>query len=175
MENIKQAKGNECIQYKSRAAIFSSSLHFCAIHIFSSPFDSTMGAYTKGALILSCCTFSLYYFLNFASTVFQVNILIVVSLLGAHCYNASCTLLGGQFNVPKLPNLQLHIVKSTFSHFHFYIANLTSFHYLTGCPKCSDCPQENPLLGQFIFKSFFCPNFVFLGCFTKLKTQKFTN
>ncbi len=28
-ENIKQAKGNECSQYKSTAAIFSSSLPIC--------------------------------------------------------------------------------------------------------------------------------------------------
>jgi len=32
----KQAKGNECSQYKSAAAIFSSSLPICPIHIFSS-------------------------------------------------------------------------------------------------------------------------------------------
>jgi hypothetical protein len=36
MENIKQAKGNECSQYKSAAAIFSSSLPICPIYIFSS-------------------------------------------------------------------------------------------------------------------------------------------
>jgi hypothetical protein len=35
-ENIKQAKGNECNRYKSIAAIFSSSLPICPIHIFSS-------------------------------------------------------------------------------------------------------------------------------------------
>jgi hypothetical protein len=35
-ENIKEAKGNECSQYKSAAAIFSSSLPICLIHIFSS-------------------------------------------------------------------------------------------------------------------------------------------
>jgi hypothetical protein len=29
VENIKQAKGNECSQYKSTAAIFSSSLPIC--------------------------------------------------------------------------------------------------------------------------------------------------
>jgi hypothetical protein len=34
-ENIKQAKGNECSQYKSTAAIFSSSLPICPIHIFT--------------------------------------------------------------------------------------------------------------------------------------------
>jgi hypothetical protein len=32
----KQAKGNECSQYKSAAAIFSSSLPICPINIFSS-------------------------------------------------------------------------------------------------------------------------------------------
>jgi hypothetical protein len=35
-ENIKQAKGNECSQYKSAAAMFSSILPVCHIHIFSS-------------------------------------------------------------------------------------------------------------------------------------------
>jgi len=35
-ENITQAKGNECSQYKSTAATFSSSLPICLIHIFSS-------------------------------------------------------------------------------------------------------------------------------------------
>jgi hypothetical protein len=35
-ENIKQAKGNECSQYKSAAAIFFSGLPICPIHIFSS-------------------------------------------------------------------------------------------------------------------------------------------
>ncbi len=63
------------------------------------------------------------------------------------------------------PNLQLHIVKSPFSHLHFYIANLTSLHYFTGCLKFSDCPPKNPLVAQFVFKVFFCPNFVFLGHF----------
>jgi hypothetical protein len=36
MENIKPAKGNECSHYKSTAAIVSSSLPICPIHIFSS-------------------------------------------------------------------------------------------------------------------------------------------
>jgi hypothetical protein len=170
-ENIKEAKGNECIQYKSRAAIFSSSLHFCTIHIFSSRFDSTMGTYTKGALLLSCCTFSLYYFLNFAFTVFQVNILIMVSLLGAHCYSVYCTLLGGQFNIHKLPNLQLHIVKSPFSHLHFYIANLTSLHDFTGCPKFSDCPKKICWLPN-LFLKFFSPKLCFFGLFYKIKNSK---
>ncbi len=35
-ENIKQAKRNECSQYKSAATIVSSSLPICPIHIFSS-------------------------------------------------------------------------------------------------------------------------------------------
>jgi hypothetical protein len=35
-ENIKQAKGNECSQYKCAAAIFWSSLPIFPIHIFSS-------------------------------------------------------------------------------------------------------------------------------------------
>jgi hypothetical protein len=97
---------------------------------------------TKRALILSCSTFLLYSFVNFPFTVFQVNILIMVSLLGAHCYNAYCTLLRGQFNIHKLPNLQLHVVKSPFSHLHFYIANLTSLHYFTGCPNVRTALQK---------------------------------
>jgi len=36
LENIKQAKGNECRQYKRDATILSSSLPICPIHIFSS-------------------------------------------------------------------------------------------------------------------------------------------
>jgi len=32
MENINQAKGNECSQYKSAAAIFSSSLPICPVY-----------------------------------------------------------------------------------------------------------------------------------------------
>ncbi len=104
--------------------------------------DLTVLWNTKWELMLSCCTFSLYSFLNFPFNVFQVNILIMVSFLGAHCYNAYCILLGGQFNVPKLPNLQLHIVKSTFSHFHFYIAHLTSLHYFYGLPKIFRLPWK---------------------------------
>jgi hypothetical protein len=46
-ENIKQA----CSEYKSSAAIFSSSLHICPIHIFSSRFDSTL-EYQMGAYFL---------------------------------------------------------------------------------------------------------------------------
>ncbi len=62
-----------------------------------------------------------------------------------------------------LPNLQLHILKSPFSHLHFYIANLTSLHYFMGCQFFSDCPQKS-IDGTIFFKSFFSPNFVFLGC-----------
>ncbi len=51
-ENIKLAKGNECIQYRSRAAIFSSSLHICPIHIFSSRFDSSTMEHQMGAYFL---------------------------------------------------------------------------------------------------------------------------
>jgi len=116
---------------------------------------------TKGALIWSCCTFSLYSVVNFPFTVFQVNILIMVSLLGAHCYNAYCTLQGGQFNIDKWPNLQLHIVKSPFSHLHFYIENLISLHYFTGCPKCSDCSQKNLLIAQLFLKVFFAQTLLF--------------
>ncbi len=53
-----------------------------------------------------------------------------------------------------LPHLQFHIVKSSFSHLHFYIANLTSSQYFTDCPNFSNCPQNNPLIAQF-FQSFF--------------------
>jgi hypothetical protein len=115
---------------------------------------------TKWALIFSCCAFSLDSFVKFPFTDFQDNMLIMVSLPPAHCYNAYCTLLAGQLNFHKLPNLQLHIVKSTFSHFHFCIANLTSLHYSRGCPKFSDCPLKNRLLAQFIL-SFFWPNLFF--------------
>ncbi len=36
MVNVKSTKGNECNQHKSTAAIFSSSLSICPIHVFSS-------------------------------------------------------------------------------------------------------------------------------------------
>jgi hypothetical protein len=49
-ENIKQAKGNECSQYKSAATIFSSSLPVCQIHIFSSDIQACF------ALVTSCDT-----------------------------------------------------------------------------------------------------------------------
>ncbi len=53
-ENIKRAKGNECSQYKSTAAIFSSSLPICLVyfhlvmprHILSP--SSTRYEHTKG-------------------------------------------------------------------------------------------------------------------------------
>jgi len=35
LEYIKQGKGNECSQYKTTAAMFSSSVPICPIHIFS--------------------------------------------------------------------------------------------------------------------------------------------
>ncbi len=88
----------------------------------------------------------------------------------AKCYNAYCTLLGGNSTLTNsqilncaLSNLQLHIVKSPFSHLHFYIASLTSLHYFTGCPKLSDCPQKNPLIAQFYFILIFLPKLCFLG------------
>ncbi len=46
----KQAKGNECSQYKSAGAIFSSSLLTCPIHIFSSDTQAYFG------LVTSCNT-----------------------------------------------------------------------------------------------------------------------
>jgi hypothetical protein len=76
----------------------------------------------------------------------------------ALCYVANSTF-------DKLPYLQLHIVKSPFSHLHFCIANLTSLHYFTGCPKFSDCPQKNPLIAQF-FKKFFWPKLCLFGLFS---------
>ncbi len=80
----------------------------------------------------------------------------------ARCQVANSTFTNSQLHLAKL---QLHIVKSPFSHLHFYIANLTSLHYFTGCLKFSDCPPKNPLVAQFVFKVLFCPNFVFLGRF----------
>ncbi len=46
-ENIKQAKGNECSQYKSAAAIFSSSLPICPIYIFPSDAQSCFALVTS--------------------------------------------------------------------------------------------------------------------------------
>ncbi len=65
-----------------------------------------------------------------------------------HCQILNCT----------LPNLQLHIVKSPFSHLHFYIANLTSSQYFMGCPK-------HLLISQFFFKVFFAQTLFFWAVF----------
>ncbi len=66
-ENIKQAKGNECSQYKSSAAIFSSSLHFCQPPYFLMS-DNTM-KYQMGSyfvmlnfLTLLFCQLPIYRF-----------------------------------------------------------------------------------------------------------------
>jgi len=76
----------------------------------------------------------------------------------ALCYVANSTF-------DKLPNLQLHILKSPFSHLQFYIANLTSLHYFTCCPNCSDCPQKNPLIAQYFLKVFFAQTLSFWAVF----------
>jgi hypothetical protein len=111
------------------------------------------------------------------------------------CYNACCTLLGGKFNIDKLPvlnctlpNLQLHIVKSPFSHLHFYIqlhpAKFTTSHcritiftapllhckldkstLFYGLPKFFGLPPKKSIGCPIFLKVFFCLNFVFLGCF----------
>jgi len=63
-ESIKHA----CSEYKSSAAIFSSGLHICPIHIFSSRFDSTleyqMGAYFVMLYFLTLlfCQLPIYHF-----------------------------------------------------------------------------------------------------------------
>jgi hypothetical protein len=69
-ENIKQA----CSQYKRSAAIFSSGLHICPIHSFSSRFDSTM-EYQTGAYIVMLYFLTLlfsqlpiYHFSNLTSS-----------------------------------------------------------------------------------------------------------
>ncbi len=90
---------------------------------------------TKRALILSCCTFSLYSFVNLPFTVFLVNILIMVSLLGAHCYNAYCTLLCGQFNIWQIAifttsHCQITIFTSPLLH-----CKLDKFTLFYGLPK----------------------------------------
>ncbi len=67
-----------------------------------------------------------------------------------------------------LPNLQLNIVKSPFSHLHFYTAKLTSLHYFTRCEKNSDCPPNptaNPLVAQFVFKVFLAQTLFFWAIF----------
>ncbi len=60
-----------------------------------------------------------------------------------------------------LPNLQLHMVKSPFSHLHFYIVNLTSLHYFTGSLNVFGLPPptQNPWVTQFVFKVFFAQLF----------------
>ncbi len=58
-ENIKQAKGNECSQYKNIAEIFSSSLPICLIHIFSSDTQACFAlvtSYNTACFALMFCT-----------------------------------------------------------------------------------------------------------------------
>ncbi len=65
VENIKQAKGNECSQYKSTAASFSSSLPVCPVYFHlvmprhvSSPcytrYEHTRGIIVYGTYCLAC-------------------------------------------------------------------------------------------------------------------------
>ncbi len=78
---------------------------------------------------------------------------------------ANSTFTNSQILNCTLPHLQFHIVKSSFSHLHFYIANLTSSQCFTDCPKFSNCPQNNPLIAQF-FLEFFLPKLCFYGLFS---------
>jgi hypothetical protein len=144
-ENNKQAKGNECSQYKSCAAIFSSSLHI-APSIFSQV-DLTELWNTKWALIFSCCTFALYSFVNFPFTDFQDNILIMVSLPAAHCYNAYCTLLGGQWTFTNCQiynftwsNQHSHILTFALQTWQVYIILGAAQNFQTALRKSVDCP-----------------------------------
>ncbi len=64
-ENIKQARGNECSQYKSTAAIFSSSLPICPVYFHlvmprhflnpcSAPYEHTRGLKRYVTYYLAC-------------------------------------------------------------------------------------------------------------------------
>ncbi len=88
------------------------------------------------------------------------------------CYNAYCTLLGGQFNIHKLSNSQLHLVKFTTSHcqitiftsplLHCKLDKVRLFYML---PKTFGMPPKKSIDCPIVFKSFLCPKFAFLGCF----------
>jgi hypothetical protein len=54
-ENITQAKGNECSQYKSTAATFSSGLRICRIHIFSSDSQACFALITSYTIACFDC------------------------------------------------------------------------------------------------------------------------
>jgi len=82
---------------------------------------------TKAALILSGCTFSLYYFVNLPFTVFQVNILYNGKFARCtllKCSNAYC-LLGGQFHIHKFSIPPRQIYNFTLSNHHFHISTFT--------------------------------------------------
>jgi len=96
----------------------------------------------------------------------------MVSLLGSHYYNAYCNLLGGQFNIDKLSNSQLHLAKFTTSHCQITIftspllhCKLDKFTLFYRLPKLSECPQKNPLIAQLFSKVFFAQNLLFGAVF----------
>jgi len=82
------------------------------------------------------------------------------------CYSAYCTLLCGEFNIDKLSNSQLHLAKFTSS--HCQIATFTSQTwqiYIILWAAQNFLTALNIHWVPNFFKTFFCPNFVFLGCF----------
>jgi len=87
------------------------------------------------------------------------------------CYNACCTLLGGQFNIHKLSNSQLHLAKFTTSHSQITIftspllhCKLDKFTLFYGLPKFSGLPPpgRHPIHWS---PKCFLPKLFFLGCF----------
>jgi hypothetical protein len=84
---------------------------------------------TKGALILSGCTFWLYSFVNIPFTVLQVKILYNGKFARCtllKCYNAYCTLLGRQFNIHKFSIAPSQIYNFTWLNHHFHISTFTA-------------------------------------------------
>jgi hypothetical protein len=74
-ENIKQAKGNEWSQYKSIAAIVSSSLPICPIHIFASDTQACF-ALVKEPVEFFLCIFRALTcpnFIVFVNCTFQIS------------------------------------------------------------------------------------------------------
>jgi len=117
-------------------------------------------------LILSGCTFSLYSFVNLPFTVVQVNIhyngkFARCTLL--KCYNAYCTLLGGQFHMHKFSIAPCQITIFTSP---LLPCKLHKFRLFYGLPKNFGLTPKKSIGCPICFKSVFLPKLFFLGPFS---------
>ncbi len=120
--------------------------------------------------------FVMLYFLTllFPFTVFQVNILIMVSLpmwTLLKCHNAYCTLQVANSTVANC-QFQLHLTKFTTSHCQITIftspllhCKLDKFTLSYGLPTIFGLPKKNPLAAQFSKKVSFDQTLLFWTVF----------